>query len=152
MSNRANYLKAAPGAIEILFKQEQYLTERFTQHNQLNITLWELLKLRISQINQCAYCIDMHSKNALKSGENYQRIVALSAWRESPLYSQQERSALNWAELVTKEMSATDLEYEKLSNTFDDAEIFDLTVAVNAINSWNRVARIFQPVVGSYQA
>jgi len=152
MSHRANYLEAAPAAIDILFKQEQYLAERFSHHPQLNITIWELLKLRISQINQCAYCIDMHAKNAFKSGESQQRIIALSAWRESPLYSQQERSALYWSELVTREMAASDLEYEQLASTFDDAEIFDLTVAVNAINSWNRIARIFKPVVGSYQA
>ena len=97
MVKRINYAATSPHAMEILLKQESYLGQQFKE----NAKIWELVKLRISQINQCAYCIDMHSKDALKQGETMQRIYALNAWRDSPFYTETERQALEWAELVT---------------------------------------------------
>ena len=152
MINRANHYQAAPAAMEILFAQETYLSAQFTKHPTLNLTIWELLKLRISQINQCAYCLDMHAKNAIKSGESTERIIALSAWRDSPLFSETERCVLDWSELLTAHFAASDSTYQAVQKHFNDAEIIDLTVAINAINSWNRIAKTFQPVVGEYKA
>ena len=152
MSNRVNFYQAAPAAMTIIFAQEKNLAKQFSQHPALNTTIWELLKLRISQINQCAYCLDMHAKNAIKSGESTARIIALSAWRDSPLFTETERCALQWSELLTADFAASDDAYQAVQKHFNDPEIVDLTIAINAINSWNRIARTFQPVVGEYKA
>jgi len=137
--------------MEILLEQESYLRRQFSASNSVTLVTWELVKIRISQINQCAYCIDMHSKDAIKQGENPERIYGLSAWLEMPLYSEQERSALAWAELVTSGISVSEEHYQRALDCFGDQGLVDLTIAINAINSWNRIAKTFKPEVGSYK-
>ncbi|WJG28354.1 carboxymuconolactone decarboxylase family protein [Vibrio furnissii] len=151
MSKRINYIHIAPQAMEILYTQEAYFHEQFSQSDTLNMTTWELVKLRVSQMNQCAFCIDMHSKDALKMGEQPERIWGLSAWKDMPLYSEAERVALAWAELLTAGQPVDDDAYQLTLNTFGDKAMVNLTVAVNAINSWNRMVKVFQPQVGLYQ-
>jgi len=148
MTKRLNYFTTSPQAMEILLAQEDYLGKQF---NGCNI-LWELVKLRVSQINQCAYCIDMHSKDALSQGESVERIYGLNAWRDMPLYSESEKNALNWAELITSGQPVTDIQYQSALNAFGEQYLVDLTIAVNAINSWNRIAKAFKPDVGNYKA
>jgi len=151
MTKRLNYFKTSPKAIEILLDQENYLREQFSSLDSLTLPLWELVKLRISQINQCAYCIDMHSKDALKHGERAERIFGLSAWRDMPFYSEMEQAALKLAELVTSGQPVNGVDYKEAEDTFGEQGLFDLTVAINAINSWNRIAKTFKPEVGIYQ-
>lgn len=104
--------------------------------------LIELVKMRSSQINGCAYCLDVHAKDARKAGETEQRLYLLDAWRESPLYSPAERAALAWTEALTNvaETRAPDADYEALRPHFSDKEIVDLTYLVGMINFWNRLA------------
>ena len=147
MVKRINYAATSPHAMEILLKQESYLGQQFKE----NAKIWELVKLRISQINQCAYCIDMHSKDALKQGETMQRIYALNAWRDSPFYTETERQALEWAELVTSRRPISDGHYQQALEKLGEQLLVDLTIAINAINSWNRMAKAFKPDVGSYE-
>jgi AhpD family alkylhydroperoxidase len=111
----------------------------------LDRPLFELVKIRASQINGCAYCLDMHTKDARRAGETEQRIYALSAWRETPFFSERERAALEWTEHVTRiaDTHAPDDVYQRVSAQFDEA--------INVINSWNRLSISFRPVVGSYQ-
>ncbi|MDN5000485.1 carboxymuconolactone decarboxylase family protein [Bradyrhizobium sp. GCM10027634] len=102
----------------------------------------ELVKMRASQINGCAYCLDVHAKDARKHGESEQRLYLLDAWRESPLYSQAERAALAWTEALTNVAAtrAPDTDYDELEAHFTDKEITDLTILVGMINLWNRLA------------
>jgi AhpD family alkylhydroperoxidase len=115
--------------------------------------LFELIKIRASQINGCAYCIDMHTKDARRAGETEQRIYALNAWRETPFFSERERAALEWTEHVTRVADARvpDELYQRVSAQFDEAELVALTMGVIVINSWNRLSISFRPPVGSYQ-
>ena len=115
--------------------------------------LFELVKIRASQINGCAYCLDMHTKEARLAGETEQRIYALSAWRETPFFSERERAALEWTETVTRvaESHVPDEIYERVSRHFAEEELVALTFAVVVINSWNRLSISFRPPVGSYQ-
>lgn len=115
--------------------------------------LAELVKIRASQINACAYCIDMHTKDARAAGETEQRIYALSAWRETPFFTDRERAALEWTETLTRiaDGHPSDEQYERLKAHFSEDEIVALTFAVIVINSWNRLAISFRPEVGSYQ-
>jgi AhpD family alkylhydroperoxidase len=118
----------------------------------LDHALVELVKIRASQINGCAYCIDMHTKDARAAGETEQRIYALSAWRETPFFTERERAALAWTEAVTN-VSAThvpDEVHDHARTVFGEAELVALTWAVVAINAWNRVAVAFRAPVGSY--
>jgi len=147
MMTRLNYFETSPRAIEILLNQENYLSQQFKD----NINMWELVKLRISQINQCAYCIDMHSKDAQHYGESAERIFGLSAWRDMPFYSPVEQSALAWAELITSGDPVTEMHYQAAVDVHGEQGLLDLTIAVNAINSWNRIAKTFKPDVGIYQ-
>jgi len=151
MTKRLNQFTTSPQAMAILIEQEKYLNQQFTSEQPVSMAMWELVKLRISQINQCAYCIDMHTKDALKLGETSERIIGLSAWRDMPLYSQQELSALTWSELVTSGQTINDGAYQAAVNVFGERGLFDLTIAVNAINSWNRIVKAFKPEVGIYQ-
>ncbi|WP_087024084.1 carboxymuconolactone decarboxylase family protein [Thaumasiovibrio subtropicus] len=151
MTARIDYMAVAPEALKILLSQEAYLAQHFADSQTLSVTLWELVKLRISQINQCAFCIDMHTKDALKYGETPERIIGLSAWREMPLYTVNERAALAWAEQLTAAKAASDEMYQHTLAKLGERGIVDLTIAVNAINSWNRIVKAFQPVVGEYQ-
>jgi len=115
--------------------------------------LFELVKIRASQINGCAYCLDMHTKDARVAGETEQRIYALNAWRETPFFSDRERAALEWTEAVTRvaDTHVPDEIYERVKTQFDEAELVALTFAIVVINSWNRLAVSFRVPVGSYQ-
>jgi len=115
--------------------------------------LFELIKIRASQLNGCAYCIDMHTKDARHAGETEQRIYALSAWRETPFFTDRERAALEWTEAVTRlgDAPVPDDLYDRVARQFDEAELVALTFGVIVINSWNRLSISFRPTVGSYQ-
>lgn len=115
--------------------------------------LFHLVEIRASQINGCAYCIDMHTKDARVAGETEQRIYALDAWRETPFFTERERAALEWTEAVTRvaDTHVPDEVYESVSKYFNEEELVALTFAVVVINSWNRLSISFRPVVGSYQ-
>jgi AhpD family alkylhydroperoxidase len=119
----------------------------------LERSLLELVRLRASQINHCAYCIDMHTKDARGQGETEQRVYLVSAWREAPFYSERERAALEWTEAVTNvgDTHVPDNVFERVRQHFDEAELVALTFAVVAINSWNRLAVSFRADVGTYQ-
>lgn len=151
MTQRANYFGLASKAMQILMEQEGYLRKQFSVSEKVTIRIWELVKLRISQINQCAFCIDMHSKDALNQGESAERLLGLNAWQEMPLYSKMERVALQWAEDVLNGQSAQQVPYEHAVEILGEQAVVDLTIATNAISSWNRIAKTFKPEVGSYQ-
>jgi AhpD family alkylhydroperoxidase len=151
MAMRANYFDLAADGINILMKQESYLQQQFTHSEVITVTLWEMVKLRISQINQCAFCIDLHSRSAQKHGESAERLLGLSAWRDMPMYSDIERAALEWAELLTQGNAINDATYQHKVAILGEQALVDLTIAVNAINSWNRMAKTFKPLVGSFE-
>jgi len=115
--------------------------------------LFELVKIRASQINGCAYCLDMHTKDARLAGETEQRIYALNAWRETPFFTDRERAALEWTEAVTRvaDTHVPDEIYERVARQFDEGELVALTFAVIVINSWNRLAVTFRAPAGTYQ-
>ncbi|MGH9322091.1 MAG: carboxymuconolactone decarboxylase family protein [Vicinamibacteria bacterium] len=119
----------------------------------LDRSMLELVKIRASQMNGCAYCIDMHTKDARVRGETEQRIYALNAWRETPFFDDRERAALEWTETVTlvSETHVPDEAYERARQHFDERELVALTFAVVAINGWNRLAIAFRLPAGSYQ-
>ena len=119
----------------------------------LDRRLFELVKIRASQINGCAHCLDMHTKDARAAGETEQRIYALSAWRETPFFTDRERAALEWTEAVTlvAETRVPDDVYEQVRQQFSEEELVELTFAVIVINSWNRLNVSFRPLVGDYQ-
>jgi AhpD family alkylhydroperoxidase len=119
----------------------------------LERSLLELVRLRASQINHCAYCIDMHTKDARAQGETEQRLYLVSAWREAALYSDRERAALEWTEAVTRlgETHVPDDVFERVRQHFDETELVALTFAVVVINGWNRLAVSFRAEVGTYQ-
>jgi AhpD family alkylhydroperoxidase len=119
----------------------------------LDPSLFELVKIRASQMNGCAYCIDMHTKEARLAGETEQRIYALSAWRETPFFTARERAALEWTEAVTRvgDTHVPDDVYNRVTAQFDDGEIVALTFGVIVINSWNRLAISFRAQPGTYQ-
>ena len=148
MEQRLDYAKAAPDGIGILRQLEHYLKK-----TGLESDLLELVKLRASQINGCAYCIDMHTKDARSRGESEQRLYGITAWRETPFYSERERAALTWTESVTRisKDRVPDEIYRQVKQYFTEKELVDLTLAVIAINSWNRLAISFHTPAGSYQ-
>ena len=115
--------------------------------------LFELVKIRASQMNSCAYCIDMHTKDARLAGETEQRIYALNAWRETPFFTERERAALEWTEAVTRvgDTHVPDEIYERVAREFDEPELVALTFAVIVINSWNRLAVSFRAPAGTYR-
>src|SRR5688500_17878596 len=117
----------------------------------LDRRLLELVKIRASQMNGCAYCLDMHTKDARLAGETEQRIYALSAWRETPFFTDRGRAALEWTEVVTRigDTHVPDEMYERARQNFDEAELVQLTFAVVVINSWNRLAMSFRAPAGS---
>jgi AhpD family alkylhydroperoxidase len=148
MEPRLNSAKVAPGASRAMFALETYVRQ-----SGLEPSLLELVKMRASQINGCAYCLDMHSKDARAHGESEQRLYALSAWRETPFFSERERAALAWTEAVTlvAESHVPDAIYEAVRQHFTEEELVNLTLAVVAINGWNRLAISFRAVPGTYQ-
>lgn len=150
MEPRMDYRKAAPdGAIQAMLGLEGYVRASGLEHS-----LLELIKTRASQLNGCAYCIDMHTKDARAQGETEQRLYALSAWRETPFFSDRERAALEWTESLTliSETHVPDDVYERARQHFSEAELVNLTLAVVVINGWNRIAISFRAVPGTYQA
>jgi AhpD family alkylhydroperoxidase len=148
MQPRIEGAKVAPGAYHAMLGLESYLHQCG-----LEIPLLHLIKLRASQINGCAYCIDMHWKDLRAVGENEQRLYGLDAWRESPYYTERERAALAWTEAVTLVASThvPDQAYEEVRRQFSEKEIADLTLAVAAINAWNRLAISLRAEAGKYQ-
>ncbi len=136
MTPRMNIFQAAPDAMKAMMAVEAAIENSGLEHS-----LAELVKLRASQINGCAFCIHMHVTDAVKHGESAMRIHLLDAWRESPLYTDRERAALNWTESLTKvaKTGAPDADYELLKAHFDDKQIAYLTTLIAAINFWNRV-------------
>ncbi|AUC93018.1 alkylhydroperoxidase [Bradyrhizobium sp. SK17] len=143
MKARMNFYQAAPDTIKALVAVENEITA-----SGLEQSLIELVKTRASQINGCAYCINMHTEDARKHGETEQRLHLLNAWRESPLYSERERAALAWTEALTlvSETHAPDADYEAVHAEFTDGELVNLTVLIGAINAWNRIAIGFRAV------
>ncbi|MCD0420094.1 carboxymuconolactone decarboxylase family protein [Rubrivivax sp. JA1024] len=137
MTPRLNPSAAAPDAYKAMVALETYI-----QASGLEPSLIELVKMRASQINGCAFCLDMHSKDARAHGETEQRLYLLDAWRESPLYTGRERAALGWTEALTliAQTRAPDEDYAFLKQHFSDAEQVKLTLLIGAINTWNRIA------------
>src|SRR6185312_11549331 len=149
MSHRVDYKSASPAAFKAMLGMETHV-----RHSGLEHALLELVELRVSQINGCAYCLDMHSKDARAAGETEQRLHVLAAWREAPFYSARERAALAWAEAVTL-VATNDLPdalYDEVRAQFDDREMVDLSMAIITINGWNRLAIGFRAEVGSHEA
>jgi AhpD family alkylhydroperoxidase len=149
MEARFNFMKAAPGVYEAMLGLEKYL-----QGGGLEQRLLHLIKLRASQVNGCAYCLDMHWKDLQASGEDPQRMYSLDAWRECPYYTERERAALAWTEAVTLITNGhvPDAVYEQARAHFSEKEMCDLTMAVAAINAWNRLAISSRTVPGAYHA
>jgi AhpD family alkylhydroperoxidase len=148
MESRLNVFDIAPEPIKMLVQFEAYL-----KHSTIERPLLELVKLRASQLNGCAYCIDMHTKDARAAGETEQRLFCLNAWRECPFYTDRERAALEWTEAVTliTHGHVPDELFERVKAVFSDKELADLNFAVVAINAWNRIAIPFRAVPGTYQ-
>lgn len=148
MQPRIDGLKVAPGAYHALLGLETYLHQ-----SGLEVPLLHLIKLRASQINGCAYCIDMHWKDLRAIGENEQRMYGLDAWSESPYYTDRERAALAWTEAVTLVASThvPDEVYEEVRRQFSEKELADLTFAIATINAWNRLAISLRAEAGKYQ-
>lgn len=148
MEARIDYLKAARGVYDAMLGLETYLHK-----SGLEQSLVHLVKLRVSQMNGCAYCIDMHWKDLRSIGEPEQRLYGLDAWQESSYYTERERAALLWAETVTniKETHVPDDVYEKARGLFTEKALADLTLAVATINAWNRLAIAARTVPGTYQ-
>jgi AhpD family alkylhydroperoxidase len=143
MKPRLDIMKVAPDALKPMFALENYVNK-----SDLERKLIHLVKTRASQINGCAYCLDMHTHEARHDGETEQRLYLLSAWRESPLFSDRERAALEWTEALTliSETQAPDQAYERARAQFSEAELVNLTMLIVAINGWNRVAIGFRAV------
>ena len=148
MEERIHYTKVAPGAYHAMLGLEHYLHDSGLEEGLLH-----LIKLRASQINGCAYCLDMHWKDLKAFGENEQRMYSLDAWRECPYYSERERAALAWTEAVTLVSNGhvPDAVYEEVKTHFSEKELADLTVAVATINAWNRLAIAGRTTPGLYQ-
>ena len=127
--------------------------ERHVRQSGLEPALLELVRMRASQINGCAYCLDMHSKDARAAGETEQRLYALNAWHETPFYTERERAALEWTEAITRisENHIPDDLYERVRKHFKEDELVNLTIALVSINGWNRLAISFRAVPGTYQ-
>lgn len=147
---RIDAAKAAPGAMRALYGVHRYLIGSGLEHKLLH-----LIFLRASQVNGCAFCIDMHWKDAVAAGDDPQRLYMLDAWREwSESYTDRERAALAWTEAVTlvTEGHVSDEVYRETREQFSEAELVDLTLAVTTINAWNRMSIAFRKKAGDYEA
>jgi AhpD family alkylhydroperoxidase len=147
MDSRLDYKKVAPQALEAMSRLESYVKQ-----TNLERSLLELVRIRASQINSCAYCLDMHTKDARAAGESEQRLYLLDAWRESPFYTERERAAFSWTEAVTEisESSVPDKVYQDVRREFTEKELVELTMAIVAINGWNRLAISFRSMPSAY--
>ena len=149
-SARLDYRKASPGVAQAMMALERHVAA-----SAIEKPLYELVKVRASQINGCAYCLDMHTKDARAAGETEQRLYAVSVWRETPFFTPRERAALAWTEALTTvadTQHVPDALFEESRAHFDEAELVDLTLGVIAINGWNRIAIAFALPVGNYAA
>ena len=137
MKQRLDFYKASPEAIKAMVALEVAVSKLG-----IDPALQELLRLRASQVNGCAYCVDLHSGDARKKGETERRLYAVSVWRETPFFTPRERAALGWTEAITRiaDTHAPDEAYEALRAEFSEAECVNLTLAIGLINSWNRLA------------
>ena len=149
MEQRFNYFKAAPGGYKAMSGLEQYLHECGLEEGLLH-----LIKLRTSQINGCAYCLDMHWKDLRAIGEEEQRLYSLDAWRECPWYTDRERAALAWTEALTlvTQGHVPDAVYEEVKKQFNEKELSDLSLAITTINAWNRLSIAARTTPGTYKA
>jgi AhpD family alkylhydroperoxidase len=149
MEPRFDYRKQGQEPLKLLLELENYIMKSGLEHQ-----LIHLLRMRASQINGCAYCIDMHSIDARASGETEQRLYELDAWRETPFYSDRERAALAWTEAITNvaQTHVPDDVYEEVKKQFSEREIADLTLVAAMINTWNRIAIATRSVPGHYKA
>ncbi|HWK07598.1 MAG TPA: carboxymuconolactone decarboxylase family protein [Puia sp.] len=145
MEQRINVHEKGANAMHALFGLGGYLKK-----SPVEVTLLELIYFRVSQMNGCAYCLDMHSKDLRAKGETEQRLYGLSAWRETPYYTDRERAALSWAEAVTKCHVPDDI-YSVAKKQFSDEELIDLTFATTTINTWNRINLAFPNTPGTYK-
>jgi AhpD family alkylhydroperoxidase len=147
MEERINYQAKGQNALKTLYHTGAYLKK-----SPIEEKLFELVYFRVSQINGCAYCLDMHSKDALAHGESEQRLFGVSAWRETPFFTDRERAALAWAEAVTA-CKVPDETYTRVKEHFTDEELIDLTLAISTINTWNRFNIAFPApaAVGTYR-
>lgn len=145
---RISYQDLPKGLLESLLNVQQYVDQSGLDHS-----LLELVRMRVSQINSCAYCLDMHLKEGMHAGDTALRLVSVSAWRETNYYSPKEQAALAFAERLTrmKEEEHSDDIHEELEKHFSKQEIAKLTLAVIQINSWNRLVRSFGTVAGKYK-
>lgn len=143
MQERMSYAKASPAAYKAMSELQGYV-----EKSGLEQSLLELVKMRASQINGCAYCLKMHSRDARKAGESEERLYLLDAWREAPLYSDRERAALAWTEALTlvTQGHVPDAVFAEARAQFSEEELMNLTLAVVAINGWNRIAIAFRSV------
>lgn len=142
-------MENAQGALQAMFGLSGYLAKSPIEKNLLN-----LIYFRVSQVNGCAYCLDMHSKDLRAAGETEQRLYCLEAWRDAPFYTDRERAALAWAESVTlvgETRDVSDEIFEAARKEFSEPELIDLTLAVVAINGWNRLNIAFRNEAGDYQ-
>ncbi len=148
MGARMNYAKAAPGVMRGMNGLETYLADCGLEPG-----LLDLVKLRASQINGCAYCVDMHSLDARAGGETEQRLYALPVWQETPFFSERERAALLWAEKLTLISldHVPDEVFEQVRAHFSEEELANLTLAIATINAWNRFGIAFRAVPGRYK-
>lgn len=148
MSTRIAYTHLAREPLKAMVDLEKYLNS-----SSIEVELLNLVKLRASQINGCAYCIDMHSKDLLAAGETVDRLLGLEAWRESTFYNDRERAALEWTDAVTliSRTHADDEIYLRVRQQFNEQEIVDLTWAIAAINMWNRLGIAFRAEPGHYR-
>lgn len=149
MHPRLNFAAASPAAYAAMSGLESFIRKS----SNIEHSLIELVKMRASQINGCAYCLDMHSKDARAAGETEQRLYALNAWRETPFFTPRERAALAWTEALTllTEGHVPDCVYEEVKPHFTDEEMVDLSMIVVTINGWNRLCVAFRAVPGEYQ-
>ena len=149
MEARLDFKNVSPDSYKAMFRLEKTVNARG-----LEASLLDLVRLKASQINGCAQCIDMHSKDLRAKDESEQRLYVLGAWREAPFYTEQERAALAWTEAVTliADEHVPDEVYEEVRKHFTDVELVDLTLAIVAINGWNRLNIAFRTVPGTYRA
>jgi len=148
MKARIDHRTVSPGALKAMFG-----LETFVNRSGLDPKLLHLVRMRASQLNGCAFCLDMHSKELRAAGETEQRIYALDAWRETPFFTAREQAALGWAEAVTlvSEGHVPDEVFRRAREEFSEEELVSLTLAIVAINGWNRLNIAFRTVPGSYQ-
>lgn len=143
-----NYVKASPDSYQAMRKLSDYAHQL-----DLEPALLELVRVRASQINRCAFCLDMHTIDARAAGETEQRLYAVAAWEEAPFFTPRERAALAWTEAVTKlaDSAVPEELFHATREHFSEKEIVDLTLAIIAINGWNRLAGVFRSEAGHYQ-